>query len=54
MFRRYAGIVYDVLEYLAASMSPEEIVADFRELTVEHVRPGLEFAALGECHPATA
>lgn len=40
--------VYDVLEYLAAGMSGEEIVEDFPELTPDHVRAALEFAALRE------
>lgn len=37
--------VYDVLEYLASGMTTEEIVADFPELSPEHVRAALEFAA---------
>jgi uncharacterized protein (DUF433 family) len=40
--------VYDVLEYLAAGMTSEEIVADFPELSADHVRAALEFAALRE------
>jgi uncharacterized protein (DUF433 family) len=40
--------VYDVLEYLAGGMSPEEIVADFPDLTDRHVRAALEFAVLRE------
>ena len=40
--------VYDVLEYLASGMSSDEIVADFPELTPDHVRAALEFAALRE------
>ncbi len=40
--------VYDVLEYLASGMTGEDIVADFPELTVDHVRAALEFAALRE------
>ena len=40
--------VYDVLEYLASGMSTEEIVADFPELTGDHVRAALEFAAVRE------
>ena len=40
--------VYDVLEYLAGGMSPEEIVADFPELTGAHIRAALEFAASRE------
>ena len=46
--------VYDVLEYLAAGMTAEEIVADFPELTVAHVRGALEFAALRERRLASA
>lgn len=37
--------VYDVLEYLAAGMSPEEILADFPDLTSEDLRACLAFAA---------
>ncbi|MEL7302119.1 MAG: DUF433 domain-containing protein [Pseudomonadota bacterium] len=37
--------VGDVLEYLAAGMSPEEIVGDFPELTVADIRACLAFAA---------
>ena len=40
--------VYDVLEYLASGMSVDEIVADFPELTTEHVRAAIAFAALRE------
>ena len=40
--------VYDVLEYLAGGMTSDEIVADFPELTVNHVRAALEFAAMRE------
>jgi uncharacterized protein (DUF433 family) len=40
--------VYDVLEYLAGGMTPDEIVADFPDLTDRHVRAALEFAALRE------
>lgn len=36
--------VYDVLEYLASGMTTVEIVADFPELTGDHVRTALEFA----------
>ena len=46
--------VYDVLEYLASGMTADEIVADFPELTVEHVRAAIEFAALRERRLATA
>ena len=37
--------VYDVLEYLAAGMSEEEILGDFSELTREGIRACLAFAA---------
>jgi uncharacterized protein (DUF433 family) len=37
--------VYDVLEYLASGMSPEEIVRDFPELTREDIQASLSFAA---------
>jgi uncharacterized protein (DUF433 family) len=45
--------VYDVLEYLAGGMSSEQIVADFPELTGDHVRAALEFAAKREHRLAT-
>ncbi len=37
--------VYDVLEYLAAGMTVDEIVADFPELTEANVLAALKFAA---------
>ena len=37
--------VYDILEYLAAGMSTEEILADFPDLTREDIRACLAFAA---------
>ena len=40
--------VYDVLDYLAAGMTTEEIVEDFPELDPHHVRAALEFAAQRE------
>ena len=40
--------VYDVLEYLASGMSTQEIVGDFPELTEQHIRAALEFAAVRE------
>lgn len=46
--------VYDVLEYLASGMTTDEIVADFPELTAEHVRAALAFAALRERRLASA
>jgi uncharacterized protein (DUF433 family) len=35
----------DVLEYLAGGMTPEEIVAEFPDLTLEDIRACLAFAA---------
>lgn len=46
--------VYDVLEYLASGMTTEEIVVDFPELTPEHVRAAIDFAALRERRLVTA
>lgn len=37
--------VTDVLEYLAGGMSPEEIVAEFPDVTLEDIRACLAFAA---------
>lgn len=37
--------VSEVLEYLASGMSPEEIVSDFPDLTIEDIRACLSFAA---------
>ena len=37
--------VYDVLEYLAGGMTPEQIVADLPDLTIEDIRACLAFAA---------
>src|SRR6516164_5836378 len=37
--------VRDVLEYLAAGMTPDEILADFPDLTAEDIRACLAFAA---------
>ncbi len=37
--------VYDVLEYLAAGMSAEQILHDFPDLTAEDIRACLAFAA---------
>lgn len=45
--------VYDVLDYLASGMTAEEIIEDFPELTVKHVRAAIEFAALRERRLAT-
>jgi uncharacterized protein (DUF433 family) len=40
--------VYDVLDYLAGGMSPEEILADFPDLTDTDIRACLAFAADAE------
>jgi uncharacterized protein (DUF433 family) len=37
--------VYDVLSYLAADMTPDEILADFPYLTEEDIRASLDYAA---------
>lgn len=37
--------VYDVLSYLAAGMTPDEILADFPYLTEEDIRACLGYAA---------
>ncbi|MBX3389104.1 MAG: DUF433 domain-containing protein [Phycisphaeraceae bacterium] len=37
--------VQDVLDYLAGGMTPEQIVQDFPELTIEDIRASLAFAA---------
>ncbi len=37
--------VTDVLEYLASGMTPEEIVAEFPNLTLQDIRACLAFAA---------
>lgn len=37
--------VTDVLEYLAGGMTPEEIVYEFPDLTLEDIRACLAFAA---------
>lgn len=37
--------VYEVLEYLASGMSPEEIIKDFPDLTIEDIKACLAFAA---------
>ena len=37
--------VYDVLEYLASGMTPQEILADFPYLTEEDIRACLAYAA---------
>jgi uncharacterized protein (DUF433 family) len=45
--------VYDVLDYLASGMTVDEIVTDFPELTADHVRAAIEFAAMRERRLAT-
>jgi uncharacterized protein (DUF433 family) len=40
--------VYDVLSYLAAGMSKEEVLADFPELTEEDILACLAYAADAE------
>ena len=42
--------VYDVLDYLAAGMTPEQIVADFDYLTLDDIRACLAYAADRERH----
>ena len=37
--------VYDVLEYLAGGMTPEEVLTDFPDLTPDDIRACLAFAA---------
>lgn len=46
--------VADVLGWLAAGMSPEEIVADFPELDLADIRAALAFAADRERRTLTA
>jgi uncharacterized protein (DUF433 family) len=43
--RRMRITVYDVLDYLAAGMTVEEILDDFPELTREDIQACLAFAA---------
>ena len=45
--------VTDVLEYLAGGMSPDEIVTEFPDLSVEDIRACLAFAADRERKLAT-
>lgn len=40
--------VYDILEYLAGGMTPEEILEDFSELTPEDIKACFAFAAARE------
>ena len=44
----------DVLEYLAGGMTPEEIIEDFPELTLEDIRACFAFAADRERRLMTA
>lgn len=37
--------VYDILEYLASGMTPEEILEDFPYLEADDIRASLAFAA---------
>lgn len=37
--------VYDVLDYLASGMTPEQILVDFPDLNAEDIRACLAFAA---------
>jgi uncharacterized protein (DUF433 family) len=46
--RGLRNTVYDVLDYLAGGMSPEEILADFPDLTDTDIRACLSFAADAE------
>ena len=46
--------VYDVLSYLAAGMTPDEIVADFPYLTLEDIQACLSYAAERERHTMLA
>jgi uncharacterized protein (DUF433 family) len=42
--------VYDVLEYLASGMTPEEILEDFDYLTLQDIHACLAYAADRERH----
>ncbi|MGB0768144.1 MAG: DUF433 domain-containing protein [Phycisphaeraceae bacterium] len=42
--------VYDILGWLAAGMTNEQIVAEYPELTAEDIRAALAFAADGDRH----
>lgn len=37
--------VYDVLEYLASGMSPQQLLIDFPDLTAEDIQACLAYAA---------
>lgn len=48
---RFAGTriaVDDVLDYLASGMTADKIITDFPEVTEQHVRAALLFAAIRE------
>lgn len=42
--------VYDILGWLAAGMTNEQIIAEFPELTLEDIRATLEYAADRDHH----
>jgi uncharacterized protein (DUF433 family) len=46
--------VYEVLEYLASGMSPQQILADFPDLTAEDIQACLAYAADRERTQLTA
>ena len=46
--------VYDILSYLAAGMSKEEILDDFPYLTIDDIQACLAFAAERERHMLVA
>jgi len=49
--RRMRITVYDILGWLAAGMSFDEIVQDYPELTHDDIRAALAFAAERGSHP---
>jgi|TARA_B100001093_G_C26662335_1_gene942413 uncharacterized protein (DUF433 family) len=46
--------VYDIFDYLASGMTPEEIIEDFPELTLEDIYACFKFAADRERRLLTA
>jgi uncharacterized protein (DUF433 family) len=48
--RGLRSTVYDVLDYLAAGMTPEQIVAEFDYLSLDDIRACLAYAADRERH----
>lgn len=48
--RRMRITVYDVLGWLAAGMSQDEILTDYPELELDDIRACLSFAAMREQH----